>query len=100
MLWTLCDRCSIGSMERKAYPSGVTDDEWAVVVPYLTLMTEDAPRIHSLRDVFNGQTSHIPVGWSCTCCMRIMITGLLVDTPGPRYPTIALLVCSLPRLWL
>ena len=42
-------------MERKAYPSDVTDDEWAFVGPYLTLMTEDAPqRIHNLRDVFNG----------------------------------------------
>jgi transposase len=42
-------------MERKAYPSDVTDDEWAFVAPYLTLMTEDAPqREHSLREVFNG----------------------------------------------
>src|SRR5512145_3099925 len=42
-------------MERKTYPSDVTDDEWAFVAPYLTLMTEDAPqREHSLREVFNG----------------------------------------------
>jgi transposase len=42
-------------MERKAYPSDVSDDEWAFVAPYLTLMTEDAPqREHSLREVFNG----------------------------------------------
>jgi transposase len=42
-------------MERRAYPSDVSDDEWAFVAPYLTLMTEDAPqREHSLRDVFNG----------------------------------------------
>jgi transposase len=42
-------------MERKAYPSDVTDEEWALVAPYLTLMTEDAPqRTHSLREVFNG----------------------------------------------
>lgn len=42
-------------MERKAYPSDVTDDEWAFVAPYLTLMTEKAPqREHSLREVFNG----------------------------------------------
>ncbi len=40
---------------RKAYPSDVTDDEWAFVAPYLTLMREDAPqRDHSLREVFNG----------------------------------------------
>lgn len=42
-------------MSRKAYPSDVSDDEWAFVAPYLTLMTQDAPqRQHSLREVFNG----------------------------------------------
>jgi transposase len=42
-------------MQRKAYPSDVSDEEWALVAPYLTLMTEDAPqRTHSLREVFNG----------------------------------------------
>ena len=42
-------------MERKAYPSDVTDDEWAFVAPYLTPVTEDAPqRIHHLREAFNG----------------------------------------------
>lgn len=42
-------------MARKPYPSDVTDDEWAFVAPYLTLMREDAPqREHALREVFNG----------------------------------------------
>jgi transposase len=42
-------------MNRKAYPSDVSDDEWAFVAPYLTLMTAEAPqRTHSLREVFNG----------------------------------------------
>jgi transposase len=42
-------------MDRKAYASDVTDEEWAFAAPYLTLMTEDAPqREHSLREVFNG----------------------------------------------
>lgn len=42
-------------MSRKAYPTDVSDAEWAFVAPYLTLMTEDAPqREHSLREVFNG----------------------------------------------
>ena len=42
-------------MKRKPYPSDVTEEEWALVAPYLTLMTEDAPqRTHSLREVFNG----------------------------------------------
>ena len=40
---------------RRAYPSDVTDDEWAFVAPYLTLMTQEAPqRDHPLREVFNG----------------------------------------------
>lgn len=42
-------------MTRKTYPSDVTDDEWAFVAPYLTLMKEDAPqRDYPLREVFNG----------------------------------------------
>src|SRR5262245_20003240 len=42
-------------MARAAYPSDVSDDEWAFVAPYLTLMTEEAPqRDQSLREVFNG----------------------------------------------
>jgi transposase len=42
-------------MARKPYPSDVTDEEWDFVVPYLTLMKEDAPqREHDLREVFNA----------------------------------------------
>jgi len=40
---------------RTAYLSDVSDDEWAFVAPYLTLMDEAAPqRRHDLREVFNG----------------------------------------------
>jgi transposase len=42
-------------MERKAYPSDVSDEEWTLVAPYLTLMTEEAPQCDfPLREVFNG----------------------------------------------
>lgn len=42
-------------MDRKAYPSDVSDEEWAFIAPYLTLMSEDAPqREYPLREVFNG----------------------------------------------
>jgi transposase len=42
-------------MSRTAYPSDVSDGEWAFLAPYLTLMREDAPqRAHSMREVFNG----------------------------------------------
>ena len=42
-------------VSRKPYPSDVSDEEWAFVVSYVTLMNEDAPqREHALREVFNG----------------------------------------------
>ena len=40
---------------RKPYPSDVSDDEWGLVAPYLTLLPESAKqREYSLREVFNG----------------------------------------------
>lgn len=40
---------------RKAYPSDVSDEEWAFVAPYLSLIRQDAAqREHELREVFNG----------------------------------------------
>jgi transposase len=42
-------------MSRKPYPTDVSDDEWNFVVPYLTLMNQDAPqREYPLREVFNA----------------------------------------------
>jgi transposase len=42
-------------MGRRSYPSDVTDEEWALVAPYLTLMREDAPqREYPLREMFNA----------------------------------------------
>jgi transposase len=40
---------------RKRYPTDISDDEWAFVAPYLTLMTCEAPqRKYELREVFNA----------------------------------------------
>jgi transposase len=40
---------------RKPYPSDISDDEWALVTPYLTLLAEDAgQRQHPPGEVFNG----------------------------------------------
>lgn len=40
---------------RKSYPSDVSDEGWAFIAPYLTLMTQEAPqREHNLRELFNG----------------------------------------------
>jgi transposase len=50
-------------MNRKTYPSDVSDEEWALVAPYLTLMREDAPqREYELREVFNGLRYVIKTG--------------------------------------
>ena len=47
--------CTCFTMNRQPYPSDVTDEEWAVVAPYLILMREDAPqRRYELRELFNG----------------------------------------------
>ena len=55
----------MGTQPRRPYPSDVTDDEWAFVAPYLTLMKEDAPqREHSLREVFNGLRWFVRAGAS------------------------------------
>jgi transposase len=52
-------------MTRKAYPSDTTDEEWAFVAPYLTLMREDAPqRDYDLREVFNGVRYVVRTGCS------------------------------------
>jgi transposase len=66
-------------MTRKPYPSDVSDDEWAFVAPYLTLMTEDAPqREHSLREVFNGLRYIVRAGMQ----RRMMANDL------PPWPTV------------
>ncbi len=45
----------MGNRKAVAYPSDVSDEEWALVAPYLTLCREDAKqREYSLRAVFNG----------------------------------------------
>jgi transposase len=42
-------------LTRKPYSSDVSDEEWAFVALYLTLVREDAPqRTHDLREVFNA----------------------------------------------
>ena len=43
------------SASRKPYPSDVSDEEWWLVAPYLTLMSEEAPqRDYKLRELFNA----------------------------------------------
>src|ERR671916_209212 len=43
------------TISRRSYPSDVSDEEWALAAPYLTLLPEDAgQRTHRLREVFDG----------------------------------------------
>jgi len=35
---------STTTLNRNPYPSDISDEEWAFVAPYLTLMKEDAPQ--------------------------------------------------------
>ncbi len=50
-------------MDRKPYPSDVSDDEWEFVTPYLTLISEDAPqRVYPLRELLNGLRSIVRSG--------------------------------------
>ena len=48
---------------RKPYLSDVSDGEWEFLLPYLTLMDEDAPqREHDLREVFNAMRYVVKTG--------------------------------------
>lgn len=48
---------------RRSYPSDVTDEQWEFLLPYLTLMKEDAPRReHPLREVFNAMRYVVRTG--------------------------------------
>jgi len=58
---------------RKAYPSDVSDEEWAFCAPYLTLMDEEAPqRKYPLREVFNALRWLVRAG----CPWRMMPNDL------------------------
>ena len=51
---------------RKPYPSDVSDEDWALVVPYLTLLPEESgQRTHSRREVFNSLRYIIKTGAPC-----------------------------------
>ncbi len=48
---------------RKSYPSDVLDAEWEFLLPYLSLMREDAPqREYPLRELFNAMRYVIKSG--------------------------------------
>ena len=67
-------------MAHKGYPSDVSDEEWAFVAPYLTLMVEDAPqREYSLRQVFNALRWMVRKGLTTMGCSFAEIGLKAVD---------------------
>src|SRR5258708_14505603 len=75
------------SPSRKPYPTDVSDDEWAFVAPYLTLLSEDAlQRCYPLREVFNA------LRW----IVRAGAPWRLLPTNFPPWPT----VYQQARRWL
>ena len=81
--------CSMNTIPpaRKAYPTDVSDEEWALVAPYLTLVTEEAlQRRYALREVFNA------LRW----IVRAGAPWRLLPTNFPPWPT----VYQQPRRWL
>jgi hypothetical protein len=71
---------------RKPYPSDVTDEEWSLVVAYLTLMREDAQqRQHSLRELFNGLRYVIRYGIALLARrLGRFVTGISLIDVGKR----------------
>ena len=48
---------------RKPYPSDVSDEEWALVAPYLILLPETCgQRLYPLREAFNGLRYIVKIG--------------------------------------
>jgi transposase len=73
--------------ERKLYPNDVSDEEWAFVAPYLTLIKEDiTQREYPLREVFNG------LGYIA----RGGITWRMMPNDLPPWPV----VCRQLQCWL
>jgi len=77
---------------RRPYPSDVSDNEWAFVAPYLTLMDPDAPqREHSLRDLFNALRWIVRSGDALELhAVRIPVLGggVLADAPLDSGPCV------------
>src|SRR5215470_6340072 len=69
-------------MERKAYPTDVSDAEWALVAPYLTLMTEDAPQLALLQlDVTSQGAKIVHAAYQFTA------TVASLDLPKRKFST-------------
>src|SRR5579884_172653 len=76
----------MSTVNRKAYPSDVSDDEWALVAPYLTLLPEDAgPRRYPLRAAFNGLRWIVPAGAPWRLMPNDLPPWEMVSQQTPRW---------------
>jgi hypothetical protein len=61
---------------RKPYPSAVSDEEWSLGAPYITLMTETAPqRDHPMRELLNALRYVVRYGIAPPCTTRFGKVG-------------------------
>jgi hypothetical protein len=73
--------CRLEGVNGEPYYTDVSDEQWAFLAPYLTLMTPDAPqRKHDLREVFNALRYIVRAG----CAWRLLppSRGYPVSQPG------------------
>jgi transposase len=71
---------------RRAYPSDVSDEEWAFVAPYLTVLPEDAgQRRYPLREVFNGLRYLIQSGAPWRMIPHALPPWIIVYQPTRRW---------------
>jgi len=73
-------------VERKPYPSDVGDEEWALVAPYLTLLSEAASqRVYPLREMFNALRWLVRAGASWRMLPHDLPPWPLVDQQTQRW---------------
>ena len=71
-------------VNRKAYPTDASNEEWEFVAPYLTLIREDAAqRVHPLRELFDALRWMVKAG-----CFEAMVHDLreMVRLLNERHP--------------
>ncbi len=81
---------------RKAYPSDVSDEEWAFSVGYLTLMREDAPqREYPLRELFDALRWMVRTGGGLPHAGEIDMVGVfwIFDVVGHPQNLVDLAQC-------
>ena len=75
-------------MNRRPYPSDVSDEEWEFVAPYLSLLPQTAAqRRHELREVFNARALMVRTGapWRMAAHQLSAVgSGLPADAPLDR----------------